>query len=376
VSGMDDFRFPRAQAESLSGPEPVAWLRKVEPAVHGSFDLTTANRLGVTGNRVLDFSANGNVIGPSPAVANAIHLVDVSRYPDREANILRTALAERLQVPIECLVAGNGSTELIWAIARAYLGPGRCSVSLGPTYGEYRAAAAVAGAEAHELFHPQLKMDPEWIAAVLRAYQPHVVWLCHPNNPTGATFPLDLLPQLLTAHPRALFVVDEAYLTLCESVPTALPLISTGQVLVLRSMTKDAALAGLRIGYAVASPPVTQSLRRALPPWSVSALAQAAALAALADEAHAQSARVAVAAARRHLVHGLGRLDVFPHPSVANFVLARIGEASRVARQLLDHGCAVRDCTSFGLPDAIRIGVRPIPDQDRLLDALEVVLRG
>jgi histidinol-phosphate aminotransferase len=280
-------------------------------------------------------------------------------------------VAAHHDVPVETVLAGNGSTELIWAIARSYLRPGDCAVTIGPAYGEYRVASLAMGAEASDLLHPRLAPSEEWVLAALRSYAPRVVWLCHPNNPTGDAFPLEWLSSMMAAHPSTLVVVDEAYLPLAEGLPSALPLVQTGQVVVLRSMTKDAGLAGLRVGYAIAAPTVADVIRRVIPPWSVNALAQAAGIAALEDHEHAARMQQVVAASRRHLVAGLGRLDIFPRPSVANFVLARVGNGTTVAERLLKRGIAVRDCTSFGLPEHVRIGVRSIPDQERLLGALD-----
>jgi threonine-phosphate decarboxylase len=157
-------------------------------------------------------------------------------------------------------------------------------------------------------------------------------------------------------------------------VSSAKQLIATRQVAVLRSMTKDAALAGVRIGALLAAPAIVDVVRRMTPPWSVSSLAQAAGIAACQDLDHLERARVAVDRSRTHLTTGLRALGLAPWPSVANFVTVPVGDGRAVAAALLDLGCAVRDCASFGLPACIRIGVRSVEDQDRLLDALRVVL--
>lgn len=367
----------------FSGPSPVPWIADLEPAVHGSFDQSAAldsdGRNGpprTSAADVLDFSANGNVIGPPPGVLDAVALADISRYPDRKAWDLRRAIAQRHGVPASEVVVGNGSTELIWAVARAYLAPGHPTLVLGPTYGEYAVAAGAAGAAVHTLEGARSRGPAllETLARGIQRIQPRLVWLCHPNNPTGAAFPIERLPELVDAAPHTLFVVDEAYLPLADGVPSALPLTSGGQVIVLRSMTKDAALAGLRIGYAIAAPPVADAVGRAIPPWTVSSVAQAAGQAAIADTDHGERVRVAVATSRALLMAGLQRLGLRPYPSVANFVLVPVGDARAVTRALLERGYAVRDCTSFGLPDCIRIGVRAVSDQNRLLGALARVL--
>jgi histidinol-phosphate aminotransferase len=363
----------------LPGPQPVPWVEHLVPAVHGAVAEDAGS---APGHPTLDFSANGNVLGPSPAVHDAIGRVDLARYPDRAARALRLVLATRHGMPDESVLVGNGSTELIWAIARAYLAPGDSAVVLGPTYGEYEVAAAACGANVTTLsvvpphFGPKdrQELDVQALLGELARLRPKMIWLCHPNNPTGAPFPMAFLPQLTTAAHEALVVVDEAYLSLSSSVASALPRSTSGRVVVVRSLTKDAGLAGLRIGYAIAPPPVAATVRRVIPPWSVSALAQAGALAALADHAHMARVYRAVAASREHLVTGLHDLGLPPYPSVTNFVLVPVGNGTGVTQALLARDIAVRDCTSFGLPACIRIGVRPIPDQVLLLDQLRVVM--
>ncbi|MPZ12921.1 MAG: aminotransferase class I/II-fold pyridoxal phosphate-dependent enzyme [Chloroflexi bacterium] len=375
------------RAPGAQHPSPNPWVAALTPAVHGALDRSVAEENGVSPDHVLDFSANGNVIGPPEAVGPAIAGVDVTRYPDRRAAMLARALEERHGVTPSAVVVGNGSTEMIWSVARAYLAPGDVALVVGPTYGEYAAASAAMGAEVCDSAvmndvggaTPHVAAREDEVAASVRRrlehVRPRVAWICHPNNPTGAPFPVWALPEFAAASPGTLFVVDEAYLPLCDALASALPAVAGGRVVMLRSLTKDLALAGLRVGYAVAAPGVADALRRVTPPWSVSSVAQAAALAALADDEHARRARAAVTAARAHLSDGLQRLGLHPRPSVANFVLVRVGDGPAVARRLLELGCAVRDCTSFGLPECIRIGVRAIHEQERLLAALASVLR-
>jgi histidinol-phosphate aminotransferase len=327
---------------------------------------------------VLDFSASFNVIGPPPTVGRAISGVDIATYPDRTATSLRRALAGQHDVPERAIVVGNGSTEIIWAIARTFLNQGDTTVIVGPTYGEYEVAARACGARVECVRSAPPLFDPD--AGILRHQLartvPRVVWLCHPNNPTGRPFPVEGLAHLIDASPETLFVVDEAYIALCEGVQSALAFCDGGHVAVVRSMTKDYALAGLRVGYTIAAPSIADAVRRVVPPWSVSALAEAAGLAALHDRDHLEQARAAVASARAHLAAGLHALGLAPCAGAANFVLVPVQDARRVTSALLSRGLAVRDCSSFGLPDSIRIGVRPIPDQERLLSGLAEVLRG
>jgi histidinol-phosphate aminotransferase len=358
----------------MSAPEPLPWIANLESAVHGA----------TTADGILDFSANGNVVGPSPAVWKALRTVDLGRYPDRDARALGEAISERHGISADHVVAGNGSTELIWALARAYLAPGDRALVVSPTYGEYAVASHAAGASVDAYCSTRLEeraggagvpgVDLQALREAIRAGRPKIAWLCHPNNPTGRPFPIEGLPLLVAEQPGVLWVVDEAYLTFtdCES---ALALVASGAVVVLRSLTKDLGLAGLRLGYAVAPDHVAEVLRRVIPPWSVSGLAQAGGIAALADVEHFSRVRAAVMEARTHLIEGLHCIGLAPFPSVTNFFLVSVGAAAATQEALMRKGLAVRDCTSFGLADCIRIGVRPIGEQARLLDGLQEVLQ-
>lgn len=349
----------------MSAPRPVQWVEELEPAVHG----------GARSADLLDFSANGNVIGPPPGVARAIAAVDLSRYPDPKSEELRRSIAARDGVDIDAVVPGAGSTELIWAIARAYLGPGHRVAIVAPTYGEYEVASRASGADVELV--PAFLFDQgeeSFPSDAVQRLRPSICWLCHPNNPTGAPFPIERLSALLRASRSCLFVVDEAYLTLSPQQDSALSLIGAGNLVVLRSLTKDLGLAGVRLGYAITRPDVAAMLRRVLPPWSVSSLAQAAGVAALQDRAHLERAQAAVAESRAHLLAGLQSLGLEPYASVANFVLVSVEDGAAVTTALLERGMAVRDCASFGRADCIRIGVRTVADQERLLGALGEVL--
>jgi histidinol-phosphate/aromatic aminotransferase/cobyric acid decarboxylase-like protein len=161
-----------------------------------------------------------------------------------------------------------------------------------------------------------------------------------------------------------LLVVDEAYQPLCDGVPATVP---GERVAVLRSLTKLFALPGLRVGYLVAAPAVAAAVRAALPPWNVSAPALAAGVVALAQPI--EPVRAAIARLRVRLVERLARLGVTPRAAFASFVVVDVGDAAAFSATLLARGVRVRDCTSFGLPSLVRLGVRSDEDQERLVAA-------
>jgi len=355
-----------------TSPRPE--LAALSPCPHGAIGDAELATLGLP--PVVDLSVNANPLGPSPGVAAAVAAADPARYPDDGCLRLRRALADRLGVGLEAIVAGNGSAELIWLLALAYLRQGDRAVIVGPTFGEYARAVAIMGAQPllwqakeENGFRPDLAA----VVTAVREARPRLVFLCNPNNPTGVYLGREDVMRLLGACADSLLVVDEAYLAFVDGAESLLDLVDRGVVL-LRSLTKDCALAGLRLGYALAAPETAAALGAVRPPWSVNAAAQAAGLVALADEAHLRRARQAVREARSYLTAALPKLGLAVVPTVANFLLVRVGEAAAFRAALLRRGFCVRDCTSFGLPRYIRIGLRPLPECRRLVAAIQEVI--
>ena len=346
--------------------------------VHGGFDTAELRAENLTRDEVLDFSSNINPLGPSPRVRRAAAEADLSAYPDRECLVLREALAAHLGVEIDQLLIGNGSTELIHLLAHAHLPPWATCLVFAPTFGEYEAAVDAIGARM-EFVAADAADGFMWCvdAAVetIEATRPAMVFLCNPNNPTGVYLDRESVARLCAAvGPDGLLVLDTSYVPLADAGWDEAPLLQRGNVALLRSMTKDHALAGVRLGYMAAPPPVVAATRNDQPPWSVNAVAQAAGLAALEDEAHVAAARAVIAEAKAHLQAQLAALGVPAIPSAANFMLVRVGDAPTLRRALLRRRILVRDCTSFGLPDYIRIAVRRTEECARLIAALREVL--
>lgn len=346
--------------------------------VHGGLREAEARTLGLDPGEVLDFSASVNPLGASPRVREALACLDPSAYPDPDCAALRDALARLHGVPAGRILVGNGSTELVHLVPRALAQPGDRAVVFAPTFGEYEAACRIAGLKAVEVRAGRERdfwWDMEEACHVLSGKEsPALVFLCNPNNPTGVYLDRPAVRRLLDAVPDATLVLDEAYAPFVEAPWPSLDLADGGRVVVLRSMTKDGALAGLRLGYAVAREDIVERLRALQPSWSVNAAAQAAGLAALADAEHLARARAEVRRAVAYLREALRGLGLYVAPSLANFVLAEVGDAPAVRQALLRRGLCVRDCTSFGLPAFIRIGARRLPDCQRLVAALNEVL--
>ena len=359
-----------------------------DAAVHGGVDRAALAAHGVDPDAVIDFSSNQAPLGISPAAREAAGRAVLDAYPDRDAATLAAALARRHNVAASQIVVGNGSTELIRLIAQLALREGDLALSLAPSFGEYQLGTELAhGCFAeHSLTPPPLSLptgsasspgpaqavatgfldDHAAFATALASHHPRLCWICSPNNPTGAAVAARHIATLVEAHLDTLFVLDEAYCDLLDAPQWTPALLARGNLIILRSMTKAWGLAGLRLGYVIADEKLANPLRTAKPPWNVNACAQAAGLAALADDSWYRRSIDLLRSGRAELVAGLTAQGWEVLPSAAGFFLIRVGDAAAAREHLLARGCLVRDCTSFGLPAHVRVSPR-LAEQNRLL---------
>jgi histidinol-phosphate aminotransferase len=349
----------------------VAEIRPYQP---GKPIEELERELGITG--AIKLASNENPIGPSPKALAAAReaLGDVNRYPDAGAVVLRRRLATHLGVDVdpEEIVVGAGADEILGLIGQTYLGPGDEVVFGWPSFAMYPILAQVAGATAVAV--PLTREFVYDLDAMIAAVTPRtrVVFLCNPNNPTGTTVGRDAFDRFATAlPPDVILAVDEAY---CEyarrpDFPQALGWVRRRPgTVVLRTFSKIYGLAGLRVGYGVADAETVSFLNRPRHPFNVSLVAQAAALAALDDEAHVSEARRVNETGLAYLGRELLSLGIDVWPSEANFVLARAGAGTHDA--LLREGVIVRPMAGFGLPDHVRITVGLPEENERLVKTL------
>ncbi|MFH0768991.1 MAG: histidinol-phosphate transaminase [Chloroflexota bacterium] len=353
---------------------PKPGIEKLLPASHGGIDYAEFKKLGISPEDVLDFSVNTNPFGPPPGIKEALAQAAIDCYPDSEATEFRSLLAKKLKVAPENLLIGSGSTELIRLVATAYFGLGDLVVIPQPTYSEYEIACHLVGARV--LRQPMLEeagfqLNVAETLDLVRKHQPKGIFLCNPNNPTGQYLRREDVMKILSVAKNSLVVLDEAYIAFTEDTWSSLGLIDRDNLVVLRSMTKDYALAGLRLGYIVAAGSIVSVLKRVKPPWNVSAVAQKAGIHALKADSYLESCQVKIKEAKEYLVEGLKGLGFSPLPSQTNLFLVKVSDATRFKQALLKKGILVRDCTSFGLPDYIRLAPRTIAECQRLLTAIK-----
>ena len=310
-------------------------------------------------------------------------LADLGDYPDPDCSELRSAIADHLEVSPERVLPGNGTEQLIWWLPR--LLRARRVVVTAPCYLDYRRAAAVWGLDVAEVLLERASdfdLDPARLAAMVR--DGDLVWIGRPNNPTGRLVDLDLLGTLASARPRAWWAVDEAFLDFAAGACSAAGL-RLDNLLVMRSMTKFYALAGLRLGYAVLPPELVGAGRELLPEWSVSTLAQRAGIAVLTDPglaAYAARTRELIRRERTALAGALRGLGATVVDAAANYLLLRLPDTAPDGADLAElllcrFGIAVRTCDDYvGLGGRyLRVAVRGQADNRRLITALTEALR-
>jgi len=333
--------------------------------------------MGIAPEMILDFSVCTNPFMPPPRIKE-MQLGDVAieQYPDSLATELRQHLSVRLKVSPDNIMVGSGTTELIRLVALAYFRQGDSVLILEPTYGDYGVASQIAGVK---LIKQQMKaidgfaLCLEETAGLIRQNHPRAVFLCNPNNPTGRYLAQAEIEIVLDSIGDSLLVLDEAYLSFVEQSWPSTGLISRGNVVILRSMTKDYGLAGLRLGYAVACREIIDNLRRVCPPWNVNAVAQKVGILVLDDDEYLKHTRHKIKEARQYLVNGLVQLGFQPLPSDTNYFLIKVGDARSFRTGLLKHGIQVRDCNSFGLPEYVRIAPRTIAECQKLIDSIKMM---
>ena len=366
-------------------------LVSLSPAVHGARDYAELARLGLAPDDILDFSTNSNPYGPAKSVLAAVRRVvsgpGLSRYPDRDCLTLCAAIAAAENVPDANVLPGNGAAELIQLIALAFVLPGSRHLVLAPTFGEYSRAIRLAGGVVQEVRPPaggpDLYLNVEAAAAAIRELQPDGVWLCNPNNPTGQVWALPELAYLRAAASArpVLWVVDESYRYFTAPPVSLLDAAENwaedSTTVVIRSLTKEYALAGLRLGYIVAAVPLINTLHKVQPPWSVNSLAQAAGTEALqpAGLAWRQKTLARLQAEAAALWRELAALGQKVLPAAVTYTLVEVGDAVEFRRRLLASGLLVRDCTSFGLPGHVRIAARRPADNQRLVETLAALTK-
>ncbi len=354
----------------------TAWARSLEPYPPGKPIEEVERELG---HPAIKLASNENPWGPSPLAVEAATraLQKASFYPDGGGYYLREKLAALHQLDMDRIILGAGSTELIELVARTCVAPGDDVVVSEKSFYIYDTATRSMGGRIIKAPMRELACDLEAIRAAVTA-KTKIIYLANPNNPTGTMFTADALENLLDSLPAWILVVlDEAYY---DYVPApgysrSLDQVREGRnLLVLRTFSKVHGLAGLRIGYGVGSEQLIEALNRVRSPFNASAVAQAAAMAALDDHEHLRLSVESNAREMEFLTRELDARGIRYTPSVANFVLIETGrDCNEDFRQLLHEGVIVRPMKLYDLPTSLRVTVGTHAENRTFLEALDRV---
>lgn len=330
--------------------------------------------------RIIELGTNENAWGSSPLAQKAIQkeLERVERYPDPSAARLRAALAKQHGISPEMIVVANGADNLLGIIVSTFLRPGDEAIAADLTFPVYRKVVALAGAR---LTEAPLKNYTHDLSAMAAAVGPstRLLFLCNPNNPTGtAVDPAELMGFIRALPEHVVCVLDEVYIQFAEQSlwPDSMAILREARpVISLGSFSKLYGLAGLRVGYAMAPPDLAFELAKVKEPFAANSLAQAGALAALADEDFRRLTVENNATEREFLARGLAGLNLAAAKSQTNFLFVDLGrEAGPTCQALLRAGVLVRPMTVWGAPNCIRVTTGTREQNQMFLDALAKVL--
>ena len=352
------------------------YIRELAPYVPGKPIEEVERELNM---HAIKLASNENPLGASPlAIAAAQKALAASnRYPDGSGFYLREALAKKHGIPVESIILGGGSTELIDLSARIALVPGDCGVTSYGSFPLYYIAIRATGASFLDVPMRDYQFDLEAIARDLPE-ETKLIFLANPNNPTGTMFSADNLDTFLARVPEHILVVlDEAYYDYVDdpNYSRSIEVVRGGRnLIVLRTFSKVYGLAGLRIGYGIGPAALLAEMNKIRGPFNTSGVAQAAALAALDDTEHVRRSVESNRAGLAQMASGLHSLKIKFVPSVANFLLVIFGtDTEPLVEELLKHGVIVRPMRWMGFPTALRVTVGAHEENEKFLRALAEV---
>ncbi|KIX15126.1 histidinol-phosphate transaminase [Dethiosulfatarculus sandiegensis] len=357
-------------------------IQNLEPYKPGKPIEELERELGIRG--AVKLASNENPLGPSPKAVLAMQevLKDVHRYPDGAGFELRDALARRFGVKFEETCLGNGSDEIIEFLCRAYVRPGQKALAAAPSFLMYSKLVQVAGGVFAEVpLNRDFTIDAQGMLDAVTS-DTRLIFMNNPNNPAGTALTGEAMRDFLDQVPSGVLVVlDEAYIDFASAKDCANGCDFLNHpktpVVVMRTFSKSAGLAGMRIGYALGPEEVIRAFDRVRQPFNTSLPAQAAAVAALEDKEFLQKTRNLVHQGLSDLYRCFDELGLFYVPSQTNFVLVKIGpKAVQVAGELLKRGVIIRSMASYDMPEFLRISVGLPEENQRFIEELKSIATG
>jgi len=353
-------------------------IKKLTPYVPGKPLEELEREFGIVG--AIKMASNENPLGPSPKALDAIRdsLTNIHRYPDADCRLLKANLAKKLGVPEDCIIPSNGSNEIIELSLKTFLKPGDEVIVPEPSFSLYSKFTQAADAVPLRVALKDFSIDLEAIEKIAGP-KTKMIFINNPNNPTGTIIKKEAFEKFLRTIPETtITILDEAYgdfLNVDDS-PQGVDYVKAPRwVITLRTFSKAYGLAGLRIGYGIASKELTRYLNKVRQPFNVNSLALAAACAALEDEEHFRETLQLVSEGLRFLYRELDRLGLSYIPSQSNFLMILVGKnCQQIYEALLRQGVIVRPLSSFGYDDYIRVTVGTAQENERFIECLEKTL--
>lgn len=337
----------------------------------------TARELGLDPADIVKVASNENPLGPSPRAKQAMiaALEDSHIYPDGGGYRLRSAIAGRFGLGIENVVLGNGSNEIIELLCHCFLNENAELIAAEHAFVVYKLMATLFGAKYVEVPDPGFVHDLDAMADAITP-NTRLVFIANPNNPTGTVVGQEAIDRFMARVPAHVVVVfDEAYYEFWTEAPDTLKYIAEGKnVCVLRTCSKIHGLAALRVGYGLASKGVAEILQKARQPFNVNSIAQAGAIAALTDDEHVKNTRAINQQGLAFYEEAFRERNLEFVPSVANFILVKVGDGDKVFREMLRQGVIIRAMRSYKLPEWVRISIGTPAQNQRALEVLDSVL--
>lgn len=352
-------------------------VRGLQPYIPGKPIEELERDYGV--KNAIKLASNENPLGASPRALAAAQdvLSKIARYPDGGGFTLKRVLAAKLGVQASQITLGNGSNDILEFVTRSFVTAQDEVIFSQHAFAVYPIVTQAVGAKAVEVSAYQWGHDLNAMRAAITT-RTRLIFIANPNNPTGTWLRSAALREFLDTVPAQVIVVlDEAYFEYVEETdyPNIIEWLAHYPNLVCaRTFSKIYGLAGLRVGYGVSSTAIAEVLNRVRQPFNINSIAQAAAIAALADTEHVQNTRRVNSDGMRQLLTGFKKLNLPYIPSVGNFVCVEVGEAAAVYERLLRAGVIVRPVANYGMPRHLRVTVGLPEENQRFLDALKSAL--
>ncbi len=356
------------------------YIRAIAPYQGGKPISELAREMGLNEADIVKLASNENPLGISPKAQMAIEdaIYDIARYPDGNSFALRQVVAQKFNVALNQIVFGNGSNDILELAARAFLHAGCEAIYSQHAFAVYPLVTQAVGATGVVVPAKDFAHD---LDAFLKAITPNtrLIFIANPNNPTGTLIAKDALKAFLQQVPKSvLVVVDEAYdeyLSAHHKSEAINWLSQFDNLIISRTFSKAYGLAGLRIGFGLMHANVADMLNRVRQPFNVNNVAQAAAIASLADDDFVERSYALNQAGMVQIAQGLKALGLTYIPSFANFISFKIEHAALVNQQLLKNGVIVRPIANYEMPDYLRVSIGLFSENARFLNVLAQIIK-